>query len=140
MFLIPSRREFKALNSWADFDQALKTFFDEDATPAFAPRIDVKENHNEIVVKADLPGVDKKDINVSVHQGVLSISGTRQREEEKDEQGWHRIERSYGNYRRSLSLPEGAREDKVKAEYKDGVLTVRVAKDEATKPKTISID
>ena len=122
------------------FDRLFNAFFD--APSAWAPRLDVKESAEDYRVQVDLPGVDKKDISVSLEDGLLSISGRRQAEHQEEGAGgtWHRVERAWGSFERHLRLGDGVDADGVKAEAKDGVLTVRIPKKEAAKPRTISVE
>lgn len=117
--------------------------YDSAATmPAWSPRLDLQEDADAVTVQVDLPGVDKKDISVSLEEGLLSISGKRQaghQSEDKD-RSWHRVERYWGSFERHLRLGEGVDASAVKAEYKDGVLTVRIPKKEAAKPRSITVD
>jgi len=104
---------------------------------AWMPRIDVKTEGDDMVVYAELPGIDEKDIDVSVTDGTLTIKGERKAESEKRDEGWLIRERSYGAFERSLVLPEGFDPDAIKAEYADGVLEVRVPRAaKALKPKS----
>lgn len=111
---------------------ALSTQFS--AAP-WRPVCDVKENDKDIVVHAELPGVKKEDIQVELHNGFLTISG--ERNEEKKEQGerYHRVERSYGKFARSVAVPEGVSEEQIKARYENGVLEVTMPKPQPTKPE-----
>jgi HSP20 family protein len=86
-----------------------------------------------------LPGVNKEDVKVTVEGGVLSITGERKAEKEEKDKKYHRIERNYGTFVRSFTLPEGAASEKVSAEFKDGVLKVHLPKDETAKPKSIEV-
>ena len=86
-----------------------------------------------------MPGVNKEEVKVTVEGGVLSISGERKVEKEEKDKKYHRIERSYGTFVRSFTLPEAAATDKVSAEFKDGVLKVHLPKDERAKPKSIEV-
>ena len=106
----------------------------------WAPSVDIEEAEDKYVIKADLPGVDKKDINVKLENGVLSIRGEKQTEKEtgKDTKQ-HRTERFYGTFARSFTLPEAVKADKVDASYKDGVLLLAIPKAEEAKPKSIDI-
>lgn len=104
------------------------------------PAVDVAEGKNEITVKADLPGLKKEDIDVSVDGTVLTIKGERKYEDEKKEKNLHRVERAYGQFTRSIDLGERVDEAKVKAVYKDGVLEVSVPKAEASPAKRIQIE
>jgi HSP20 family protein len=103
------------------------------------PPVDIAEDDKEYTIKVELPGVNKEDVRVSVEGGVLSITGERKAEKEEKNKKYHRIERSYGSFARSFTLPEGAAGDKVSAEFKDGVLRVHLPKDEAAKRKSIEV-
>lgn len=105
----------------------------------FAPRFDVKETKDAYVVRADLPGIADKDVDISVTGNVLTISGQRQEEHREEGDRFFMTERSYGRFSRSLSLPDGADADNVKADLKDGVLTVQIPKRPEVQPKRISI-
>lgn len=113
---------------------------EEALTPAeWAPLVDITEDDKEFVVKAELPEIKKEEVKVTVEDGVLSISGERKIEKEEKGKKYHRIERAYGSFLRNFSLPEGADGTKVNAEFKDGVLTVRLPKSEKAKPKTVEV-
>ena len=103
------------------------------------PPVDIAEDDKEYTIKVELPGVNKEDVRVSVEGGVLSISGERKAEKEDTNKKYHRIERTYGSFARSFTLPEGAASDKVSAEFKDGILKVHLPKDEKAKPKSIDV-
>jgi len=103
------------------------------------PTVDVYEEKDEIIVKAELPGVDKKDIHVDVDRGVLNLKGERKHEEEVKEENFYRKESAYGKFERSFKLPGGTDFDKITADFKDGILKVRVPKTEEKKPKQITI-
>ena len=92
------------------------------------PTLDVKENEKEIVVKADLPGMDEKDINLTVHNGVLSLRGEKKSEHTDERENYHVMERSYGSFQRSIRLPETIDEDKAEARFDKGVLTITLPK------------
>jgi HSP20 family protein len=104
------------------------------------PSIDIEENNGNLMVRAEIPGMDKKDIKVVVKDDVLTISGERKREDETKDKTFHRIERSYGQFRRMIRLPAQVDADKVKATYKDGVLNVTLPKPESMKPKHIDVE
>ena len=129
-----------------DFDRIFREAFSpqfgdtELSTRAWAPAVDIYETDNDIVLKAELPGVDPKDVEVRVEDNTLYLKGVRNYEKEVKEQNYHRIERSYGSFARSFSLPNSIDAEKVKAEYKDGLLTLTMPKREEAKPKTIKID
>jgi HSP20 family protein len=103
------------------------------------PAVDIAEDDKEYTIKVELPGVNKEDVRVSVEGGVLSISGERKTEKEEKNKKYHRIERTYGSFARSFTLPEGTASDRVGAEFKDGVLKVHLPKDEKAKPKAIDV-
>jgi len=105
----------------------------------WAPLVDISEDEKEYCIRAELPGVKKEEVKVTVENGVLSISGERKYEKEEKNRKYHRIERAYGNFLRSFSLPDDADGSKVSAEFKDGVLYVHLAKDEKAKPKAIEV-
>lgn len=133
----------------------IKEFFNEDFLWGFVPvagkqsasgqsiwqpAIDVTEDKENFILKADLPGLKKEDIHVSVENGILTIEGERQSETEQKEKDYHRIERSYGRFVRSLNLGTSVDDSKIKANYKDGVLEVTVPKIEKSKAKTIDVN
>jgi len=105
----------------------------------WAPVVDVVEDENEYRIKAELPEVQKADVKVIVENGVLTISGERKAEKEEKTRKYHRAERVYGSFARSFSFPEDADESKVSAEFKDGLLTVRLAKSEKAKPRSVDV-
>lgn len=114
----------------------------EGSAPASAwmPRIDVRTTGDDMVVYAEIPGMERDDIDIEVTDGVLAIRGERKAETESSENGWLIRERSYGSFERSLVLPEGVEADKITADYKDGVLEVRVPRAvEVLKPKTYRV-
>jgi len=100
-------------------------------TGAWSPSIEVREKDNNLIVSADLPGIDPKDVMVEVDNGVLVIRGERRREHTEEREGYRRTERSYGGFHRAIPLPEGARTDDAKAEFRNGVLEVKVPIEEA---------
>jgi len=105
----------------------------------WSPGVDIYETENELVLKADLPDVDMKDIDVRVENQTLTIEGERKFEQESNGKGYHRIERNFGHFVRSFTLPPSFEADKVAAAYKNGVLTVSLPKREAAKPKQIKV-
>jgi HSP20 family protein len=105
----------------------------------FAPAVDVKETADQIVVKAEVPGMDAKDINISVTGDVLTIKGEKKSEREETEENYHLVERSYGSFSRSLAMPAAVDLDKIEAKYDKGVLTITCPKKEEVKPKAIEI-
>lgn len=105
----------------------------------WSPALDAFEDKDKYVVSLELPGLKKEDINVTVHDGVLTVSGERKSEKDVKEGTVHRTERYYGKFSRSVSLPTAVKADKVGAAYKDGVLTVEVPKADEAKPKSIEV-
>jgi HSP20 family protein len=105
----------------------------------WAPLVDVIEGEKDYTIKAELPEVRREDVKVTVQNDVLSIAGERLREKEEKGKKFHRIERAYGAFSRSFTLPEDADPAKVSADFKSGVLTVRLAKSEHAKPKTVEV-
>lgn len=109
------------------------------ATRQWAPALDVVENDGEYVVRADLPGLGEDDVNLEVRDGVLRLTGERKSETEERKDGYARIERSFGSFARTLTLPEGVDPESVKASFDRGVLTIHVPKPEAPKAHTVEI-
>jgi HSP20 family protein len=106
----------------------------------WVPPVDVFETaQHELVLKAELPGVKKEDIDLKVENSTLTIRGERKREVETKEEGYHRVERSYGNFARSFTLPSTVNAEGVKADYRDGVLTVTLPAREEAKPRQVQI-
>lgn len=105
----------------------------------WVPVVDIEESEKEYLVKAELPGVDRADVKVEIEDGVLSIQGERRQEKEEKGRKFHRIERSYGKFVRSFTMPADVDEKKVLANFKEGVLYVHVPKTEAAKPKAVEV-
>jgi HSP20 family protein len=105
----------------------------------WAPRVDISEDDKEYTVSAELPEINKQDVKVSVENGELTISGERKFEKEEKGKKYHRVERSYGSFLRSFTLPEGVSGEKVSAEFKDGMLKIHLPKDAKAKPKAIDV-
>ncbi|HKJ84091.1 MAG TPA: Hsp20/alpha crystallin family protein [Mariprofundaceae bacterium] len=103
------------------------------------PAVDIRETADALTVQAELPGIDKKDVHVEVKDGVLNISGERRYEKDVKDENVHRIERAYGRFHRSFSLPRNVDADKVEASMHNGVLEVRLPKHESAKPKAITV-
>ena len=113
----------------------------KDAMTTFdwAPSVDVLETAEDFQVKAELPDVKKEDVKVSVDGGTLRIEGERKQEKEEKGKKWHRVERSYGSFMRSFTLPENIDDAKVQADFKDGILNIRLPKSEKAKPKSVEV-
>ncbi|HEV2452727.1 MAG TPA: Hsp20/alpha crystallin family protein [Verrucomicrobiae bacterium] len=107
--------------------------------PEWAPLVDVIEDDKEYLIKVELPEVHKDDVKVTVENGTLTISGERKAEKEQKGRRFHRVERYYGRFERTFGIPDDAESDAVNAEFKDGVLRVRLAKSEKARPKQIEV-
>lgn len=105
----------------------------------WSPQVDITEDDKEYLVKADLPDLKKDDVKVTVENGVLSISGERKSEKEEKGKKFHRIERSYGSFERTFTMPDDAETAKMKADFKEGVLRVHVPKSPTAQPKKIDV-
>ncbi len=105
----------------------------------WTPSVDISETEGEYQIKAEIPDVKKEDVKVTLEDGVLTIQGERKYEKEEKGKKYHRIERSYGSFVRTFSLPDVIDEEKVKAEFKDGVLNLHLPKSEKAKPKAIDV-
>ncbi|MCL5266803.1 MAG: Hsp20/alpha crystallin family protein [Bacteroidetes bacterium] len=105
----------------------------------WAPRVDVMEHQDSYTIKAELPGVSKNDVKITLHENVLSIRGEKKQEKEEKDANFHRVERSYGVFERQFALPTGVKSDKIDASYKDGILTITLPKVEEAKPKEIEV-
>jgi HSP20 family protein len=110
------------------------------ATTSWSPAVDIYESENEIIVQAELPGVDRKDITLHLEKNVLTLKGERRFEKETKQENYHRIERSYGGFSRAFSIPAMVDEEKIRADYKDGILKIALPKKEQVKPKQIQIE
>ena len=123
------------------FEDAISQLLNEPTTARpWTPAVDIRETENALIVKADLPEVDEKDIDIRIENGTLALKGERKFEkDETGKGGYHRIERSYGTFARYFTLPETVDAEKVSAEFKNGVLTVTLPKKETAKPRTIKV-
>jgi len=141
MLLARRDRDNLVRNPW--FDEAFTgwPFWSrgEEDSMVWSPRVDVRENENEVIVKADLPGMDKKDLKIAVENNLLSIKGERKAEFEEKDADCYRSERLFGTFQRTFSLPSRIKADAIRAEYKEGVLTVVLPKVEEVKPRQIEI-
>jgi HSP20 family protein len=122
------------------FEDAVTRLMSEPRTGRpWSPAVDIVETENELVVKADLPDLKLEDIDVRVENQTLTIKGERRFEEDAAEKGYHRIERSYGGFMRSFAVPNSVDTEKVSADYKNGVLTIKLPKKEAAKPRQVKV-
>jgi HSP20 family protein len=122
------------------FQDSVSRLFSEQGSRPWTPAVDIFETENELVLKADLPDVDPANVEIQLENGTLMLKGERKFEQQKNGKAHHRIERSYGAFVRAFSLPETIDPEKVKADYKAGVLTVTLQKKEVAKPRTVKID
>ncbi len=128
-----------------DFDRLFREAFapamheGEASTRTWAPPVDIYENGDNLVLKAELPGINPDDVEICVEDNNLYLKGERKFEKEVKEENYHRVERTYGSFARAFSLPNSIDSDKVAANYKDGVLTLTLPKREEAKPRTIKI-
>lgn len=109
------------------------------AASAWAPAVDIYETENEVVLTAEVPGVDEKDIEIKVEDNTLTLRGERKFEKETKEENFHRIERAYGSFFRSFTLPTYVDHDKIEAEHENGVLKIRMPKKLELKPRKVKI-
>jgi HSP20 family protein len=130
------------LTNFRAFEDAFSRMLSEPQTNRpWAPAVDIYETENELVLKADLPDVDQNNIDVRVENQTLTIAGERKFEGQNgDGKGYHRIERSYGNFVRSFAVPPTFDTEKIAASFKNGVLTVTLPKKEAAKPRQIKVE
>lgn len=134
------QRRMSSLFDWSPFRRSSLIADEENITvPEWAPLVDIAEDDKEYLIKVELPEVSKDDVKVTVEGGTLTISGERKAEKEEKGRKFHRIERYYGRFERSFTIPDDAEPDNVKAEFKDGVLRVHLAKSEKARPKQIEV-
>lgn len=134
------QRRMSSLFDWSPFRRSNLTNDEESITVAeWAPLVDIAEDDKEYLIKVELPEVQKDDVKVTVESGTLTISGERRAEKEEKGRKFHRVERYYGRFERSFTIPDDAESDNVKAEFKDGVLRVHLAKSEKARPKQIEV-
>jgi HSP20 family protein len=124
-----------------EIDRVFDAFFGQNEQQArrWVPPMDLVEAENHFVLKADLPGLSEGDVNIEVQDGSLTISGERKTEHQEHERGFYRIERAFGSFNRSLTLPDGVDPDGIEASFSNGVLEVRIPKPEERKPRRIEI-
>jgi HSP20 family protein len=148
MNLVPWRREGNGSSAltrqinriFGDFGLVDDDFFAPlDANRAWGPALDVAETPESFVVKAEVPGIDPKEIDISVTGNTLTLKGEKQEEKEEKGKNWRRVERSYGSFHRSVTLPVAIKAEKIEAESKDGVLTITLPKSVEALPKKIAV-
>jgi len=123
------------------FQDSINRLLSDDGGRArpWAPAVDIIETENELVLKADVPGVELKDIDIQLENGTLTVKGERKFEKEERNRGFHRMERSYGSFVRYFTVPDTVDAENVKADYQNGVLTITLPKKEIAKPKAIKV-
>ena len=105
----------------------------------WSPNVDVSETKDNVIMKAEMPGMSKDDVKIFIHDNILTLKGDKKQEKEEKDGDYHRIERSYGSFCRSFTLPTSVKADEVKASYKGGVLNITLPKTEEAKPKEIPV-
>ena len=138
-------REISSLQS--EMNRLFNTFFDTPTTTGgnggavrrWVPSMDLVETEEHFVLRADLPGLSQEDVAIELEDNVLTVSGERKAEHEEKKEGFYRMERSFGQFRRSLTLPDGVDADAIAATFDKGVLEVRIPKPEARKPRKVAI-
>ena len=140
--IVPRRRRYLPIVPDIDifdrfFDFDLPTLLrDEDMV---VPHFDISETEKEYVISGEIPGIDVKDLNVTLTNGIITIKGEKKNESEKKEKNYHRIERHYGSFERSFRVPDNVKTDKLNANYKDGILELSLPKDEIIEVKKIEV-
>jgi HSP20 family protein len=141
--LVKWQNPARSLFNFNDVDNVFDEFFNrslyQPTDSQISPRINVEENDNTWLVSAELPGVAKEDVKVNFQDNVLTISGEKKFEKEDKNKNYHRVERSYGKFSRSLNINSAVVTDKIDASYKDGVLNITLPKAEEAKPKLIDV-
>ena len=140
--------ELARLNAFSDFPAGLQLFqdavsrmlSDENQVRPWSPAVDILETEDELIFKVDAAGVNLKDIDIQLENGTLTLKGERRFEKDDKVKGYHRIERSYGAFARSFTLPDTVNAETVHADYAQGVLTVTLPKQERAKPRAIKVN
>jgi HSP20 family protein len=132
--------ELSTLRNRMDRLWSRMTTEEEPTLATWAPTSDILETKDEIVIKAELPGIDEKNIDIEIENGVLSIKGERKAEKDVEEKGYRRIERSYGSFFRSFTLPPNVEAEKISANFTNGLLEVHMPKKEGANPRSITGD
>ena len=139
--LFRRRRPLEGLTTWFnDFDSWFDNdFFDRTTETTWTPAVDIEKIDGKYLLKADLPGINKKDIHVELKDGYLTLKGERKSEHEDKTDNYNRIERTYGSFERSFRVPEGLTEKDIEAKYHDGVLELSIPVPKVEKPKAIEV-
>ena len=134
------RSRLRSWNLLDDFDTEISRFFGtEPFKGTFSPAVDLHETEEAYIVEADMPGLSKDDIEIEIAENVITVKGERKDESDKEEKNYHRLERSYGGFKRSFLIPGGFEHDAVDADFKDGVLHVTLPKPKENQPKRIQV-
>jgi HSP20 family protein len=145
MTLIRYRPVGRTLSMQDEMNRMLDTFFRTTPGPVtnggtWYPASDVRETENEFIVRAELPGVAREDVRINLTNNTLSLRGEKKQETEEKKGNWHHVERTYGRFERTFTLPTDVAADRIKARYQDGVLEIVVPKAEAARPREIPIE
>jgi HSP20 family protein len=136
--------EFETAPSLRVFQDTMNRLFAEPNGRPWVPPVDIRETENELIFKADVPDIEMKDIDLSMENGTLTLRGERRFEalngKDKATGGWHRVERAYGKFERVFTLPETVDAEGVKADYKNGTLTITIPKKAIAKPRQIKVE
>ena len=132
---------FEGLTTWHD---DFENFFDDSFTTenlksTWYPAVDIEHKENEFILSADIPGLKKEDIKVTIENGYITLKGERKTENEENKNNYQKIERSYGSFQRSFKIPEGLTEKQIKAKYHDGVLELTIPTPKIEEPKAIDV-
>ena len=134
------QRRMSSIFGWNNYRGNLAADNENISIPEWAPLVDIAEDDKEYLLKVELPEVQKDDVKVTVENGTLTISGERKSEKEDKNKKYHRVERTYGRFERGFSLPDDAQSDRIKADFRDGVLRVHLPKSEKARPKQIEVE
>ncbi|HTK81562.1 MAG TPA: Hsp20/alpha crystallin family protein [Bacteroidota bacterium] len=121
------------------FDRFRGGVVDEDGGTVWMPAVDIIERQNDYLVKLEVPGVDKKDVKITVQDDILTVRGEKKQGSEQKDENYHRVERSYGTFQRSFTLPTSVKSEAIEASYDNGVLSLTLPKAEESKPKQIEV-
>jgi HSP20 family protein len=133
--------DFETFPGLKAFEDTMTRLFTEPTNGRpWVPAVDIMETENELIVKADVPDVKFEDIDVRMENGTLTLRGERKLEKKTEKAGYHRVERSYGSFERSFTLPDTVDAEHVKADYKNGTLTITLPKKEVAKPRQIKVE
>ena len=147
MWLIPYTRRTVPVRRFSDPTRVLESFFDDFLGTAqvtqqaknWTPAVDILEQDGDLIVRAELPGVQERDIDLKLEGNVLTLKGERRMEDEQKRENYHRVESFYGSFARSFTVPDSADLEKISADYKNGVLTVKIPQRPEVKPREIQI-